>query len=137
MSLSTILIASTTSAKIKDPLSLENTKNGMVADLLNPPDWLLIEESTLRAITKDASGYRLSLEKLNEAQEKQIKDVEEVNLLRLEKYEVEKSNYRLQVENYELNNPPWYKSPVLWGSVGVAAGMVIGGIVVGYASGGL
>lgn len=136
-SLSILSTTSTAKAEVRQLKMLSEPAQELLKQELQLEQWLLIEVATLKAIKKDADGYKLSLEKLNEAQEKQLQDVKEINDLQKEKHFLQRENYHLQVENYELKNPEWWESPFFWGGVGLAVGFVAGGIVVGYASGGL
>lgn len=134
-SLLIVSIPVTTNAKVTDPLKLEGVPTALKLAGLEPSDWLLIELKTLKALDKDAQGYQSALEKLVEAQEQHTKDTDRINLLQMEKHQLSRQLYEKEVRIYELENPTWYQHPAFWGSVGVAAGIVV--TVVGLAAGGI
>ncbi|MCG8432484.1 MAG: hypothetical protein MJA83_00460 [Gammaproteobacteria bacterium] len=87
--------------------------------------WLLIEDKTLRAIRKDAKGYKDALESLTEAQDELNKRVNELNLVREDHYKLQKVSYEKSVQIYKLENPLWYQHPAFWGVVGFAGGSAL------------
>lgn len=118
-----ILTTSSSFAKVRD--------TGDIADCLasvglHYSNWLLIEEDTLKAIKADAVGYKDSLIVLAKCQEKYAKGVGEGNQLRQSLYDTNRELYNTQLRVYELEHPPWYKQPLLWGAVGVAVGATLG-----------
>lgn len=129
-SLLLISTASTADAGVKDPLKLKNTKRGLEADNLNPRQWLLIEVGTLRALNKDATAYKLTLDKLHAAQNQHAKDKQEKFDLKMKLHELQLDNYNLRKENLELRDPPWYKSAVFWGTAALVMGLAAGGSLV-------
>lgn len=124
------MISTPSMAEVIDPVEKQHTKEGMLQDGLVPAAWLLVQETTLRSIKKDADGYKLTLVKLTEAQEDLNRYVKITNQLQLENFEFAR---RLALATLEIERPPWYKSNVFWCSVGFIAG----GVVVAYAAHGI
>lgn len=137
MILLTLLIPSTTRSEVLKPEDYPGIAGAIAEAELFVDDWLLIQEGTLRALSKDAKAYKLTLEKLNEAQEQQTEDVRVHNKLRKELYEARNLAYMLELENNELKSHQWWESPIFWGVTSAAVGFIAGGIVFAYATGGL
>jgi hypothetical protein len=121
-----ISIPITSNAKVVDPQANEDLRLRLKdSKWLN---WFLIEEATLKSLKSDADAYKEAEVLLEEAQLELKSKVSRYNEIREKNYDLKMENSELTRRIHELENPPWYKSPVFWGSSGLAAG-VIGTIV--------
>ena len=119
-------------AEVRDTASLKFTCDGMAKDGLDPEKWLLIDELTLRDLNKDAKAKTIAEGFLQQAQSSVDLVTRSLNEANKAKWESDKQLYNLQVKNYELDNPPWYKSALFWGPTGFILGaisIVVGGAV--------
>lgn len=131
------LTPSTTKGDVLRPEDLPYTREGILQDHLSLEDWLLIEVDTLRAIKKDAAGYKLALEKLQTAQEEYIEIIKLNNKLQKEKHQLQHHVYELLIQNQVLGTQEWWQSPIFWAITSAAVGFIAGGLVFAYATGGL
>ena len=87
--------------------------------------WFLIEERTLRSITRDAELLSVTYKELLNAQKEVNRLVEALNESAGKSYEL-KVRYKEKADELTmLRNPPWYKQYVVWGAVGVSFGVVL------------
>jgi hypothetical protein len=120
----TILIPSTANSKVVDPVKTCQA----IKDCGLDPDWhtwLLIEETTLRAIKKDAEAYPITVKNLNDAQSDLDAKVSMVNQVNALLYQEQVKNKKQALQINDLKHPVWYKHPAFWGSMGVTAGVVL------------
>ena len=96
--------------------------------------WFLIEENTLRALNADAKAYYEAVKTVEEQQEELEKAAYTINFLKKDNHALHKENNQLKRDIFNLENPPWYKQPPVWGSIGVALG--VGATVAALAMGG-
>jgi hypothetical protein len=97
----------------------------MKLDGFDPTEWLLISNKTLKELDKKAAADDLCEPSLAQAQDVLNKCVKANNAVDKEKFELEQRIYKLEVDNYNLNNPPWYKTVYFWGVTGVVGGLAI------------
>lgn len=133
--MTSILVTIDARCEVKDPAKDKELKFALESIDLAPAEWLLIEETTLRALNKDAKAKGLAEGKLISLQEDYIARSKQLNTTMKDKFDLQKENYELKVQVYELDNPAWYASPWFWGVTGVAAGTVVGGILWSFAQG--
>lgn len=94
---------------------------------MDPNQWALISYKMLLSIQKDINAYDLCKETLSSVQGTYEESVDTSNQLRVEKYNAEKEAHELKKKLFEYENPPWWKSQLLWGSVGLSTGVIFGG----------
>lgn len=109
-------------AEVKDPTKLKFTSEALQKDGLIPLEWFLIQEMTLRSLDKDSKALPAAEESLKKAQKELEDRVVELNAVNSKLHQLEIDIYDLRLNNYELDNPPWYKSAMFW----APAGFVIG-----------
>jgi len=118
-----ITITASARADTKDTLELAPCFNN--CDLL--PDWkewVLIRFTTLKKVYADAKSYKLTLGELEKAQLLLDEKTKRINLLQDEKHQLVLDKNDMKQRIHKLENPPTWKSPVLWACVGLAAGVV-------------
>lgn len=126
----TTLISGTIEAKVVDP---EETPELQL--LLKDTDWihwLLIEEKTFRAMDLDARGHDEAVRVLEEAQVELEESVDMFNALQVVTNGYARDVNQLKREKFALENPPWYRQPAVWGATGLAAGVGLTLLALGF-----
>lgn len=123
-----ILTTSSVSAKVRDTKDLEGP---LAAIGLDWRYWILIEETTLRAMKKDVDGYKNARVTLEAAQKKLEATTIQLNTTRTELHGKDVESYELKKRIMELEDVPVYKHPAFWCAVGAGGGILITAIIVG------
>ena len=123
-----ILITSSASAATRDTKDLAKPVQALGLDWRY---WILIEEATLRAMKKDADGYKSARGTLEAAQKKLDATTIQLDTTATELHAKEVENYELKKRIIDLENVPVYKHPAFWAAVGAGAGILITAIIVG------
>lgn len=118
------LVSINAKAEVKDPIKLEYTYDALRRDGLDPKQWFLIEEPTLRDLYKSSEALPICETSLTTSQDKAYSLAEMLNDANTATWavsnELEKERGRVR----ELENPAWYASVPFWGIAGVAVGFV-------------
>lgn len=118
----TILTPITSNAAVVDPQANSDLRLRLKdSKWLN---WLMIEEGTLRSLRSDAKKNDAIWEGLHQCQVKLEETTSMYNVSQVTVYDREQEIVSLKVEVETLKNPPWYKSPPVWGSGGFVLGVI-------------